>query len=363
MIYYRNCIFAGILLITIAGYGQEKTSQRAKFNPGRYIDIFYGYDFNVPETKQRLPYIYHHNRHNSFNVNHGVASLAITHPKYRANFAIQAGTYVTDNYTSEPDLLKIVFDANAGLALNQSQNLWLDVGIFGNSFIGFENTFSHPNANLGHNLVSENVPYFMTGVKASHKISDQWAMAILLLNGWQRIKWIEGNSLSSLGTELTYSRNNFSFDWSSFTGTDDPDSTRRMHFFNNLYSKIKINEHWRTTLGIDFGVQQKSKGASETYSWWGMAAIVRYIMNEHWSASARYEHYSDPMEVIVTSIDPASGYKTSGYSANLDYHFLPNLQLRLEVRRFVSKDPIYPETNTVVTHNLFLLTALTFQWE
>ncbi len=292
-----------------------------------------------------------------------MASLTITHPRYRATLAVQAGTYVTDNYTSEPDLLKNVFDANVGFSLSNSGNLWLDAGIFGNSFIGFESTFSHPNANLGHNLVSENVPYFMAGIKASYEASDQWSMAILLLNGWQRIKWIKGNSLPSLGTELTYSQNNFSFNWSSFTGTNDPDSTRRLRFFNSLYSKFEFNEHWRTTLGFDFGFQQKSKGASEKNSWWGMTAIVQYILNEKWSTAARFEHYSDPMEIIVTSIDPIAGYKTSGYSFNIDYHILPNLQLRGELRRFVSEDSIYPKENIAVNDNLSILTALTFQWD
>ena len=50
----------------------EATSPTLKI--GAYLDLFYGYDFNKPTTEERLPYLYQHNRHASFNLNHGVLS-------------------------------------------------------------------------------------------------------------------------------------------------------------------------------------------------------------------------------------------------------------------------------------------------
>ena len=78
------------------------------------IDLFYVFDFNEPTTNFRQPFFYNHNRHNEFNLNLGLMKLNVDHAKYRANFALQAGTYPNDNYAAEPGLLKNIFEANIG---------------------------------------------------------------------------------------------------------------------------------------------------------------------------------------------------------------------------------------------------------
>jgi len=350
----------GVLLPTVL-FGQEQDDIKTEFQLGLYLDIFYGYDFNTPVTNERLPYLYHHNRHNEFNLNHGVVAFRIENPKYRVNLSIQGGTYVLDNYSSEPELYKHIFDANIGIPLNKSSSIWLDAGIFGNSYIGFEGTFSNGNMNLGHNLISENVPYYMTGIKTSFTPNEVWSLALFILNGWQRIKKVEGNSMLSYGTEVTFSNENVTLNLSTFLGTDDPDPTRRIRLFNNLYAIMALSDRWNMVLGFDYGIQQKSKGSSEFDNWYGLAIIAQYIINNKWSLAARYEYYSDPSEVIVNSIDPQNGYITGGYSANIDYHILDNLLWRFEARYFNSDDPIYPKDGSGVSNNFFLLTAITLQ--
>ena len=197
-------VIVSLLFITTSVEAQEdNTSPEISF--GAYLDMFYGYDFNQPTTTERLPYLYHHNRHASFNLNHAVVSVKLNHPRYRANVAFQAGTYVLDNYSAEPDLYKTIFDANIGLALNKKSTIWLDVGIFGNSYIGFERTFNFTNVALSHNLISENVPYYFSGIRGSYTPDDHWYIALILANGWQRIQMVEGSSVPSLGTQVTYS--------------------------------------------------------------------------------------------------------------------------------------------------------------
>ena len=62
----------------------------------------------------RQAFLYNHNRHNEFNVNLGLLRLAVAHAKYRANVALQTGTYANDNYAAEPGLLKAIFEAKCG---------------------------------------------------------------------------------------------------------------------------------------------------------------------------------------------------------------------------------------------------------
>lgn len=79
-----------------------------------FIDVFYSYDFNQPNTAYKQSFFYNHNRHNEFNINPGYIKLSTDHPKYRANFALQARTYPIDNYASEPEVLKNIYEGNAG---------------------------------------------------------------------------------------------------------------------------------------------------------------------------------------------------------------------------------------------------------
>jgi hypothetical protein len=326
---------------------------------GLYADLFYGYDFNQPKTVQRLPYLYHYNRHASVGLNHGILSAQFTKDKLRSNIAFHAGTYVQDNYSNEPDPLKSVFNANVGVALNSRKNIWLDVGIFGDSYIGFEGTRSYGNVNAGHNLISENVPYFMTGIKATYEPNDNWVASVLLLNGWQRIQMVEGGSLPSFGTQLKYKKNQYVLNWSSFIGTDDPDISRRMRYYNSFYGLFNLDVHWTIQVGFDVGFQNVSKGSTSVHTWTGTAAVLQYRMNEKLHLGGRAEYYWDPNEVIVSTNQ--GGYKTSGFSLNADYLVMKDLKWRVEGRLFASGDDIYPLRNGGSSdHNFFLVTVLTF---
>lgn len=69
--------------------------QKPTFNVSGYLDVFYVYDFNQPQGNFRQPFLYNHNRHNEFNLNLGLVKLGVEHARYRANLALQTGTYVT----------------------------------------------------------------------------------------------------------------------------------------------------------------------------------------------------------------------------------------------------------------------------
>jgi hypothetical protein len=55
----------------------------------------------------------------------------------RANLALMAGTYAQDNLAAEQDALKYVNEANIGIKISKTKNLWIDAGIMP-SHIGWE---------------------------------------------------------------------------------------------------------------------------------------------------------------------------------------------------------------------------------
>lgn len=323
--------------------------QKPALNISSFLDVFYVYDFNQPQGTARQPFLFNHNRHNEFNLNLGFVKLGLEHSKYRANFALQAGTYPNDNYSAEPGVLKNIFEANVGLSLNKKNNLWIDAGVFA-SHIGFESAISSNNWTMTRSLMAENSPYFLSGAKLTYNPNDKWEMAGLIVNGWQRIQRLEGNSLPSFGTQVNFSpTEKFTLNWSTFIGTDDPDTTRRMRYFNNFYGQFQLTERFGLIAGFDIGTQQRIKGSSDYDFWYSPAIIGQFTINKTWKTAIRAEYYQDEMGVIIPKNTP-NGFKTTGLSLNLDYSPTQNIICRLEGRWLNSKDNIF-ETKKIPTNN------------
>lgn len=348
-----------LLCIATLASAQVDTAigEKPRLTLSGFLDVFYVYDFNEPMGPQRQPFLYNHNRHNEFNLNLGLIKLAAQHSKYRANLALQTGTYANDNYAAEPGLLKNIFEANIGISLNAKNNLWLDAGVLP-SHIGFESAISVDNPTLTRSLLAENSPYFLTGAKLTYKPGRQWEMTALLVNGWQRIQRVQGNSLPSAGTQLSYSPSQkVTVNWNTFIGTDDPDSTRRMRYFNNFYGRFQLHERLRLITGFDIGLQQRTKGSSEYNLWLSPVIIGELYINPKWQLAVRAEYYQDETGIIITATTPQR-FNTTGLSINVDYTPHKNIRCRLEGRWLNSEDPIFETSAGSVSSNFIVGASL-----
>ncbi len=148
-----------------------------------FVDVYYMYDFNQPTQTGRQPFLFNHNRHNEMNLNLGFIKLEASHKKYRSKLALQAGTYVNDNYAAEPETYKSLFEANVGFSLNKKNNLWLDAGIFP-SHIGFESAISSDNWTLTRSILAENSPYFLAGAKLGYAPTEKLSLTVFIF------KWL-----------------------------------------------------------------------------------------------------------------------------------------------------------------------------
>lgn len=326
-----------------------------------YIESYYTYDFNKPVDNNRPGFIYSHNRHNEFNLNLGFVKGSYSAEKVRANLSIAAGTYVNANYATEPGVLKNVYEANAGFKISK-KNLWLDAGIF-SSHIGFESALGKDNATLTRSIVADNSPYYEAGAKLTYTTDDnKWLVTALALNGWQRINRVNGNSLMSFGTQVTYKPNGkVTLNYSTFIGTDKPDSARQMRYYHNLYGIFRVSDKFGITAGLDIGSEEKSKTNSDMNIWYAPVLIAKYSINPKWSLSARGEYYKDEKGVIISTGTP-NGFKTTGVSLNIDYAPASNMHFRVEGRSLNSKDNIFTKGTTFTNSNSFITTcfALSF---
>ena len=313
----------------------QEISDSVKFSIRGFVDSYYGFDAGQPNqtfNNKRLPFLYNHTRHNSFSINHAFIQLNIDHERFRSRLGVQGGTYVTDNYASEPAMLRHFSEANVGIRLAKKRNLWLDIGILP-SHIGFESAISKENVNLSRSLVAELSPYYMAGARLVYKTEKNWEFEALLCNGWQRIQRPNGVKYLSGGTRMTYESDRYKFNWSTFVGTDSPGNFNsvRMRYFSNLYSTWKLGKRGEMTLNADLGTQQLYNSNQAYGTWMGFAAVGRVALGEKWKIGGRAELYYDPEHVIIGG---PSFYEfvAAGASINADLTIHKGVYLRWECR-------------------------------
>jgi len=336
-------ILAAALTTGTFAYGQEEP----KIKVSGYLETYFGYDFDRPADNNRPGYIYSHNRHNEVNLNLGFIKGSYDNGSLRANLAVMAGTYTNANLAAEPGVLKNIFEANAGVKLSKTANLWLDAGVFA-SHIGFESAISKDCWVLTRNISSENTPYYESGAKITYGTTDgKLTVAALYLNGWQRISRQNGNSQPAGGLQVTWKpASNVTVNYSNYLGTEGADSVRVKRFYHNVYGILQLTERFGVTVGLDYGTQQKAKGSDEKNEVISPVAIAQYKFADKWAVAGRVEHYSDKNGIFIATGTP-EGFKTTGYSLNIDYAPVSNAVLRLEGKVYDAM-----ETNTALTASI-----------
>lgn len=328
----KYLLLTSILLTVYKGHSQDSTSLPCSFTLSSYAEAYYLYDFNKPTTKKLPSFLYSFNHHNQPNINLGYVKLGFQSPYFHANAAVMVGTYQAANVASEPIVLRNIYEANAGVKLLKKSELWLDVGIF-SSHIGFESAVGKDCWNMTRSILADNSPYYETGGKITYTTNDsKLLVSLLVLDGWQKMKPVPGSTLPAFGWQLQYTANDkFSFNSSSFIGTVDPDATRRVRYFHNLFTTINATSKLGFIAGLDFGAQQQAKGSTKYYWWYSPVLIGRYVFTDKVTMAARIEYYRDKSEVVITTGTP-NGFSTMGYSLNLDVAPIKNMLLRVEGR-------------------------------
>ena len=235
---------------------------------------------------------------------------------------------------------------------------WLDAGIF-SSHIGFESAVSKDCWTLTRSLLAENTPFFESGAKITYSTDNgKWLLSALALNGWQRITRVNGNSLISWGTQIQFKpSDNTLINYSTFIGTDKPDSARLSRFYHNIYGIFNVTKKLGLTLGFDIGTEEKTPGSSEKNTWYSPVAILRYAINDKWAVAGRAEYFHDKNGVIIATGSP-NGFQTTGFSANIDYSPAKNAVVRLEIRQLESRDDIFIKNSGATGNSAFINSSI-----
>lgn len=351
----------GVLLCSAltfsSGYAQDPQWME-KVKVSAYGELYYLYNLNQPKSGDVAPFLYSYHRHNEVNLNFGMVKLQYEQERVRANFALMAGTYVQANLANEPDGLKNLYEANIGVKLSPSHELWLDAGIMP-SHIGFESNIGADIMTMTRSMMAENSPYFSSEVKLTYGTPNKkWLIALHLMNGWQRIQRPEGNSTLAVGHQVAYRPNDsWTFNSSSFIGSDTPDDARKIRYFHHANIAYQFNEQLNFLLGFDLGFQQKEKNSKDYSSWYAPLIMGQYKLSDQWRIAARVEYYCDEDGIIIPT-DTARGFQTFGYSMNVDYQITKEVLWRVEVRSLQSKEAIFTRNDRKVSEQVMIGTSI-----
>ncbi|MGJ7029983.1 porin [Niabella hirudinis] len=326
-----------------------------------YGETFYSYDFGKPGHHIRQPFLYSYNRHNTVCINLALVKASYTTERVRGNIGLMAGTYSNDNMAAEKDGLKNVYEANTGFKLSKKHNLWVDAGILP-SHIGWESAIGKDCQTLTRSIAADNSPYFETGARLSYTSGNgKWYMSGLVLNGWQRIERVHENNTLAFGHQLTFRPSDkVTLNSSSFIGNDKPDSSRQMRYFHDLYGQLLLAPHFSLTLGLDIGMEQQATRRN-SYNTWYTPVLIANWFNDKWNIGLRGEYFNDPKGVIIAT-GTANGFKTWGYSLNIDRKIIRQFVWRIEGRGFNSSDPIFLKGNFPSNNNFTVTSALAFSF-
>jgi len=322
-----------------------------------FVEAYYGYDFGQPKNNRRPPFVYSYDRHNEVNINLGYIKASYNADRARGNLALATGTYMNANYAAEPGVLKNIYEANVGIKLSKTRDIWLDAGVL-SSHIGFENAHSHVCWTLTRSIIADNSPYYESGATLGYTTpGGKWYVELLALNGWQRIQRVSGNSAVCGGTQVTFTPSaKLSLNYSTFFGNDYPDSVRRTRLFHNFYGVFQPTARFGILAGIDYGMEQQSFGSSTWNNWLGSAIILRYKATGKTAIALRGEYYLDEHSVMIPAASP-NGFKTSGLSLNLDYYIMNNVLWRIEGKMYNSADAIFSDHNNSPANTNFVGTT------
>jgi hypothetical protein len=85
--------------------------------------------------------------------------------------------------------------------------------------------------------------------------------------------------------------------------------------------------------------------------------IAQYKLTNQWAIAGRFEYYEDKNGVFIPT-GTADGFKTKGYSLNIDYSPIPNAVVRLEGKTYDSKDKIFNREGNFVNANTTLTASI-----
>lgn len=108
---------------------------------------------------------------------------------------------------------------------------------------------------------------------------------------------------------------------------------------------------------------QDVSGDKKMEKWFSPIFITSYSGGKRVKLALRLEYFSDENNFVIPQSTPVAGFKTLGFSGNIDIKLLKDCMLRFEYHKLKSKEDVYTSDEWPMNSNRSVAAALLFWLE
>jgi len=346
----KNVLFL-LALVFIAGatYAQdvEETTESDKGNLSisGYVDAYYQYNFNDPESGTNGGRIFDLN-HNQFSL--GLVQTMFTYTKGRLT-GVADLTFGPNgdlgNFGNE-GTARIIKQAYVSYAI--SDRVGFTIGQYG-THIGYELIDAPLNFNYSLSYLFGNGPFYHTGAKFDFALSDKVGLMLGVVNGWDAL--VDYNEKKSITAQFSITPSDEFSLYLNWIGGDEyaggsafGDTEGSFASLFDLTTSYQASDAFLIGLNAAYGSFSTGADApvvgdphSEDATWAGAALYLNYATSETFALGFRGEYFSDPDGVRyagpleVTALTLTGDIKLEG----------GNFMIKPEIRMDFAKDEFF----------------------
>jgi len=304
------------------------------------VDGYYGLDFNHPSGRQAGLRVFD-NYQNQFSLN--LAELVISRAPDKDtplgyNLTFGYGNAMNIVNSGEPG--GATFDQNVEQAYVSylapiGKGLQIDFGKFVTP-AGAEVIESAPDWNYSRGILfGYAIPFYHFGLRAAYTFNPKVTLTGFLVNGWNNIVAVNTGKTYGFSLALTPS-SKVSLSENYLGGPQTPGVNSHWRNLSDTVVTINVTKKFALLENFDWGGGDMIPGVNSV-QWKGIATYAKYDFNDQYSFGVRYEYYDDQNGFTTGTVQ-----HINEYTVTLQRTFAHSLISRLEFRRDMSNQPIFP---------------------
>ena len=288
------------------------------------VDGYYAWAFHEESPGLRSFDI----NHNQFSLSY--AELAIGKPvsdTSRAGFRLDFGAGDTADVVNsfepgDPDFMKHVQQAYVSYLIPAGKGLTFDFGKFVTP-AGGEVIETSGNYNYSRGILfGWAIPFYHMGARLAYPVTDTVTLTGFLLNGWNNVH--DNNDDKTVGVSVgVAATDKLSVTQNYLVGKeqDEDDNGGVRHLFDTVVSYAATEQ---VSLLGNFDYARDEVGGADV-DWYGVAASLRYQMDDNWAFAPRYEIFKDSdgfatgLAQTAQSFTLTAEYKVSGLITRYEF--------------------------------------------
>lgn len=347
-----------ILLVLVMGFGyssyaqeteEETESEKGNLAISGYVDAYYQYNFNDPESGANGGRIFDQ-LHNQFSL--GLVQTMFTYTKGRLTGVadLTFGPNAELGNFGNPDGSRMIKQAYISYAI--SDRVGFTIGQYG-THIGYELIDAPLNFNYSLSYLFGNGPFYHTGAKFDFALSETVGLMVGVVNGWDAL--VDYNEKKSITAQFSLAPSDEFSLYFNWIGGDEyaggsafGDTEGSFASLFDLTTTYQVSDAFLIGLNAAYGSFKSGADApvlgdpySDDATWAGAAVYLNYATSETFAIGLRGEHFSDPDGVRyfgpleVTALTFTGDVKLAG----------GNFMIKPEIRMDFAKDEFFEDSD------------------